>query len=228
MLNVETLTKTVRTNEQELKLLCPTTFAIYPKETVAIIGASGSGKSTLLGLLAGLDSPSSGEIWLNNHALHKMNEDQRAQVRANDVGFVYQSFMLIDSLTAIENIMLPLELAAHKEAKNLADNWIDLVGLSHRPDHFPNQLSGGEQQRVAIARAFACQPKLLFADEPTGNLDETNSQLIEDLLFQLNEENDTTLVIVTHDNQLAEKCDRIFKMQAGVITETTAEVKTKN
>ncbi|AWB67544.1 ABC transporter ATP-binding protein [Saccharobesus litoralis] len=219
ILQVNALTKTVKTNGEELKLLRPTSFTIQPKQTVAIVGASGSGKSTLLGLLAGLDTASTGEIKLAGNDLHHMDEEQRARVRAEHVGFVYQSFMLISSLTALENIMLPLELAGDATPTESAKKWLEQVGLAHRAEHFPNQLSGGEQQRVAIARAFACRPKILFADEPTGNLDAENGKNIQNLLFELNQQQDTTLVLVTHDLHLAHKCQRIFHMQAGVIAE---------
>ncbi|MEC7699896.1 MAG: ABC transporter ATP-binding protein, partial [Pseudomonadota bacterium] len=182
---------------------------------------SGSGKSTLLGLLAGLDQVTEGEIFLDGEALHSMNEEERAILRGNKVGFIFQSFMLVQSLTALENVMLPAEIAGLDNPKALALDILEQVGLKHRAHHFPNQLSGGEQQRVAIARAFITSPKILFADEPTGNLDAKNSEKIEALLFEMNREKGTTLVLVTHDNELAEHCDRQLTMNAGELVETT-------
>ncbi|BFM48268.1 ABC transporter ATP-binding protein [Marinomonas sp. THO17] len=188
-------------------------------ESVAIVGSSGSGKSTLLGLLAGLDVNTSGDILIYDKPFSQLDEEQRAIIRGQYVGFVFQSFHLLPSLQAIENVMLPAELKGDKEARSKAEALLDKVGLSHRLTHYPNQLSGGEQQRVAIARAFASQPKILFADEPTGNLDEDNGKLIVDLLFDLNHSQDTTLVLVTHDNDLANLCDRQLVMSAGQLTE---------
>lgn len=186
-------------------------------ESIAIVGASGSGKSTLLALLAGLDSPSSGEIYLDGQALHLMDEEQRAQLRSGKIGFIFQTFMLVQSLTALENIMLPAQLAGEKDSRQQAELLLDKVGLAHRGQHYPNQLSGGEQQRVAIARAFMVAPKILFADEPTGNLDANNSLNVELLLFALNRDFGTTLVVVTHDRALAKKCDRQLSMEAGCL-----------
>jgi len=202
MIKTSTVTKTVNTSEGSLQILQPISFEVKSGESVAIIGASGSGKSTLLGLLAGLDEVTSGEIYLDNEALHTMDEEQRAVLRGSKVGFIFQSFMLVQSLTALEKIL-------------------EQVGLAHRAHHFPNQLSGGEQQRVAIARAFITSPKILFADEPTGNLDAKNSDKIEELLFELNRNTGTTLVLVTHDNELAAHCDRQLTMHAGELKETT-------
>jgi putative ABC transport system ATP-binding protein len=184
------------------------------------VGASGSGKSTLLGIMAGLDQATSGEVWLNGQALHSLDEDQRAAVRADGVGFVFQNFQLLPALTALENVRLPLEMTQKyslKECQALAQQWLDKVGLGHRMQHYPTQLSGGEQQRVAIARAFACQPSVLFADEPTGNLDRKTGKYIIDLLFEFNEQNQTSLVLVTHDEHLAQRCQRSIHIEDGMI-----------
>ena len=221
MIKANSVTKVVTTSEGSLQILRPISFEVKSGESVAVIGASGSGKSTLLGLLAGLDQVSEGEIFLDNEALHNMDEEERAVLRGNKVGFIFQSFMLVQSLTALENVMLPAEIAGLKNPKALAIDILEQVGLKHRAHHFPNQLSGGEQQRVAIARAFITSPKILFADEPTGNLDAKNSEKIEALLFQMNREKGTTLVLVTHDNELAEHCDRQLTMNAGELVETT-------
>lgn len=209
------------TSEGELQILQPISFEVKDGESVAIVGASGSGKSTLLSLLAGLDEVSGGEIHLDGEPLHTMDEEARARLRGEKVGFIFQSFMLVQSLTAIENVMLPAEIAGYKDAKARAQDILEQVGLSHRAHHYPNQLSGGEQQRVAIARAFIGQPKILFADEPTGNLDAANSDKIEQLLFQMNKDIGTTLVLVTHDNALAQRCQRQLTMLGGALTETT-------
>jgi putative ABC transport system ATP-binding protein len=182
---------------------------------VAIVGASGSGKSTLLALMAGLDSPSSGRVALDGAPLSSLDEDGRAKVRGEKVGFVFQSFQLLPSLTALENVMLPLELRGDAEVRSPAQQILQKVGLGERLDHYPRQLSGGEQQRVALARAFVTRPALLFADEPTGNLDTRTGQAIVDLLFGLNADAGTTLVLVTHDDHLAERCDRILRLDAG-------------
>jgi putative ABC transport system ATP-binding protein len=225
MIETKSVIKKVSTNEGELQILNPISFQVKPGESVAIVGASGSGKSTLLGLLAGLDEVSGGHIFLDGEALHSMDEEARARLRGEKVGFIFQSFMLVQSLTAIENIMLPAEIAGLSDAKKRAQTIIKQVGLDHRAHHFPNQLSGGEQQRVAIARAFITNPKILFADEPTGNLDSVNSQKVEELLFALNKDSDTTLVLVTHDNELADKCDRQLRMTAGDLEEQTVPLK---
>lgn len=224
MIRTQNVTKTVSTSEGELQILQPISFEVKAGESVAIVGASGSGKSTLLGLLAGLDEVSSGEIYLDGDPLHTMNEEARARLRGEKVGFIFQSFMLVQSLTAIENVMLPAEIAGFKDAKARAKAILEQVGLSHRAHHYPNQLSGGEQQRVAVARAFINQPKILFADEPTGNLDAENSEKIEQLLFNMNQEIGTTLVLVTHDSRLAQRCERQLNMQAGSLSETTQTV----
>ncbi|KHT61428.1 ABC transporter ATP-binding protein [Alteromonas macleodii] len=221
MIKANAVTKVVDTSEGSLQILRPISFEVKSGESVAIIGASGSGKSTLLGLLAGLDQVTEGEIFLDGEALHSMNEEERAILRGNKVGFIFQSFMLVQSLTALENVMLPAEIAGLDNPKSLALDILEQVGLKHRAHHFPNQLSGGEQQRVAIARAFITSPKILFADEPTGNLDAKNSEKIEALLFEMNREKGTTLVLVTHDNELAEHCDRQLTMNAGELVETT-------
>ena len=221
MIKANSVTKVVNTSEGSLQILRPISFEVKSGESVAIIGASGSGKSTLLGLLAGLDQVTEGEIFLDGEGLHSMGEEERAALRGNKVGFIFQSFMLVQSLTALENVMLPAEIAGLDSPKALAMNILEQVGLKHRAHHFPNQLSGGEQQRVAIARAFITSPKILFADEPTGNLDAKNSAKIESLLFQMNREKGTTLVLVTHDNELAEHCDRQLTMNAGELVETT-------
>ncbi|WP_299072012.1 ABC transporter ATP-binding protein [uncultured Paraglaciecola sp.] len=219
MITTKGISKTVTTTQGQLQILKPISFDVKAGESIAIVGASGSGKSTLLSLLAGLDEVSSGEIYLDGQAMQNMDEEQRAQLRGEKVGFIFQSFMLVQSLTALENIMLPAEIAGHSDAKKRALDILELVGLEHRASHYPNQLSGGEQQRVAIARAFISEPKILFADEPTGNLDAANSDKIEKLLFELNQNSHTTLVLVTHDSELAGKCQRQLHMQAGELTE---------
>jgi putative ABC transport system ATP-binding protein len=181
------------------------------------------GKSTLLSLLAGLDTASSGEVMLDGEPLHELDEEARAALRAAKVGFVFQSFMLVQSLTALENVMLPAELAGKEDAKEQALALLEKVGLSHRVDHYPSQLSGGEQQRVAIARAFVGSPKILFADEPSANLDSKNGHMIESLLFDLNKQNGTTLILVTHDEALAQKCERIIQIEAGELVQNSTE-----
>ncbi len=227
MIKTAGISKTVTTSQGQLQILQPISFEVKAGESVAIVGASGSGKSTLLSLLAGLDEVSEGEILLDGQAMQNMDEEQRAQLRGAKVGFIFQSFMLVQSLTALENIMLPAEIAGHTDAKKRALDILQKVGLEHRASHYPNQLSGGEQQRVAIARAFISQPKILFADEPTGNLDAANSEKIEKLLFELNHNSHTTLVLVTHDSALANKCDRQLHMQAGELSEIFAEQATE-
>lgn len=225
MIETKQVTKTVSTTEGQLQILQPISFDVKAGESVAIVGASGSGKSTLLSLLAGLDQVSSGEINIDGVGLHTLDEEQRAQLRGAKVGFIFQSFMLVQSLTALENIMLPAEIAGMDDAKQRGQEILELVGLGHRGKHYPNQLSGGEQQRVAIARAFITKPKILFADEPTGNLDADNSDKIEKLLFDLNRDSDTTLVLVTHDTELASKCQRQLQMHAGELQDITPVVK---
>ncbi|AZZ96307.1 ABC transporter ATP-binding protein [Pseudoalteromonas sp. R3] len=215
IIQVKELGKTVSTFEGDLTILSDINFSVKSGESVAVVGTSGSGKSTLLSLLAGLDIASKGEVYLDGEALHQLNEEQRARLRAEKVGFVFQSFMLVQSLTALENVMLPAELAGEKNAKEQAQALLEKVGLAHRVGHYPSQLSGGEQQRVAIARAFIGTPKILFADEPSANLDSKNGQLIESLLFDLNKQHGTTLILVTHDEDLAKQCDRIIHIEGG-------------
>ncbi|MBU0911858.1 MAG: ABC transporter ATP-binding protein [Gammaproteobacteria bacterium] len=207
--------KTVQLTESELTILQDIHLTINQGATVAIVGASGSGKSTLLGILAGLDQASSGEVYLAGQPLHKLTEDERAELRARSVGFVFQSFLLLPSLTALENVTLPAELAGMPDARARGLELLAQVGLSHRADFFPNQMSGGEQQRVAIARAFITKPAVLFADEPSANLDSATGEKIEDLLFELNEQQGTTLVLVTHNHELAQRCQYRFQMHAG-------------
>ncbi len=217
MIETVNLGKTVFSPEGALQILKDVTLKIHEGESLAIIGTSGSGKSTLLGLLAGLDSPSTGCVILNGQNLTSMDEDGRAKMRNQFVGFVFQSFQLIASLTALENVMLPLELAGDKQAKSKASALLERVGLAHRLSHTPIKLSGGEQQRVALARAFVTQPAILFADEPTGNLDSKTGNHIIELLFELNHEQKTTLVLVTHDKELANRCNRKITLEAGEI-----------
>jgi putative ABC transport system ATP-binding protein len=209
------LTKVVRSGEAPLTILDHVRFEVEGGASVAIVGASGSGKTTLLGLLAGLDYPSEGEVWLDGIALSQQNEDQRAALRQRLLGFVFQSFQLLPALTALENVMLPLELAGARDASVKASEWLERVGLAKRKTHYPKQLSGGEQQRVAIARAFAGEPKLLLADEPTGNLDAATGADVASLMFRLNEEHGTTLVLVTHDSIVASRCRRRLSLASG-------------
>ena len=215
LLAAERLTKTVTSGEAPLTILDEVSFEIAPGESVAIVGASGSGKTTLLGLLAGLDRPTAGEVRIDGRALSGLDEDARAALRQRLLGFVFQSFQLLPALTALENVMLPLELAGADDAAARARGWLERVGLTKRTGHYPKQLSGGEQQRVAIARAFAGDPKLLMADEPTGNLDGATGAEIAELMFRLNREHGTTLVLVTHDNALASRCTRRLALASG-------------
>jgi putative ABC transport system ATP-binding protein len=224
IIQTTSVNKKVQTSAGELTILHGIDLAIKAGESVAIVGASGSGKSTLLSLLAGLDIATSGDVLIDNVNLGDLDEEARAKVRADMVGFVFQSFLLIPSLTALENVMLPAELAGKSSAESQARELLDKVGLGERLDHYPNQLSGGEQQRVAIARAFIGTPKILFADEPTGNLDKTTGHKVEDLLFEMNKAYGTTLVMVTHDPQLAQKCDRVLVMDAGQLAERATDV----
>lgn len=214
ILDAQHVGKAVETTEK-LTILQDISFQLNEGDSLAIIGSSGSGKSTLLGLLAGLDVPTDGEILLAGKPLSQMSEDQRASLRAEHVGFVFQSFQLLESLTAVENVMLPLELEGKKNARERAMELLQRVGLGERTHHYPKQLSGGEQQRVAIARAFASNPTILFADEPTGNLDTKTGESIIELLFQLNSEEKTTLVLVTHEARLAERCQHRIQIEAG-------------
>src|SRR6187549_3781556 len=219
VLKAENLTKKVTSPEGMLTIVDDVSLDIAAAESVAIVGASGAGKSTLLALLAGLDSPTSGRITLAGADLTALDEDGRARLRAERVGFVFQSFHLLPSLTAVENVMLPLELAGRRDARSAAMETLARVGLEQRTGHYPRQLSGGEQQRVALARAFVTRPAVLFADEPTGNLDTTTGARIGELLFEMNETSRTTLVLVTHDNALAAKFGRVLRMQAGGLIE---------
>ena len=215
VLKARHLSKQVSSPEGPLTILDQVSLEITRGESIAIVGASGAGKSTLLGLLAGLDVPSEGKIWLGDEEITALDEDGRAALRADNVGFVFQSFHLIPSLTARENVMLPLELTGAGNAASAAMQALRTVGLAARSGHYPHQLSGGEKQRVAIARAFVVNPTLLFADEPTGNLDQQTGDTVIDLLFRMNKEAKTTLVLVTHDAGLASRCDRILQMDAG-------------
>ena len=226
LIKADALTKIVQSGDAPLTILDHVSFAVAPGESIAVVGASGSGKTTLLGLLAGLDRPTTGEVWLDGHALSTLSEDARAALRARLLGFVFQSFQLLPALTALENAMLPLELMGVADAAPRARSWLERVGLGPRVTHYPRQLSGGEQQRVAIARAFAGEPKLLMADEPTGNLDAASGRDVADLMFRLNREHGTTLVLVTHDAVLAGRCVRRLSLEAGrlVQDERTAEV----
>ena len=219
ILSTKNLRKEVSSGNSNLVILEDINLNVEEGESLAITGPSGSGKSTLLGLLAGLDNPSSGEVFLNKIPLHELNEEERAKVRKENVAFVFQSFELLPSLTALENVMLPSELKSRKDPESSAEYFLDRVGLKDRQHHYPNQLSGGEQQRVAIARAFACSSKILFADEPTGNLDPKNGKLISDLLFEVNAESDNALVVVTHDHDLAKKCDKTLRLKLGKVAQ---------
>lgn len=217
VLSVEKLTKTYTSGSKKLTVLKDVSFAIGQGESLAIVGSSGSGKTTLLGLCAGLDTPSDGSVDLYGKSLHTLTEDERAAMRNYYVGFIFQNFQLVSTLTALENVMIPLELNGKPNPVAEGKRLLERVGLGDRYDHYPSQLSGGEQQRVSLARAFSNAPKLLFADEPTGNLDDDTSASIEDLLFELNRENGTTLVIVTHDQELAAKTGRIIRLKGGQI-----------
>lgn len=215
MLEAHQLSKEVSSPEGTLTILRDVSFGIMAGETIAVVGPSGAGKSTLLALLAGLDLPTRGHVDLNGANLSNLDEDGRAILRAESVGFVFQSFHLVPSLNALENVMLPLELASHANAREAARNIIDKVGLADRWSHYPAQLSGGEKQRVAIARAFATEPAVLFADEPTGNLDSRTGANIMELMFDLNRSSSTTLILVTHDHSLAERCERVLALDSG-------------
>ena len=217
MIETRRLIKSVHTTEGLLTILKGIDLRVTEGEVVAIVGVSGSGKSTLLGLMAGLDGATSGDVLLGGKNFSAMDEEQRAMLRGQLVGFVFQSFQLLPSLTALENVMLPIELKGDSSAREKAQQLLSRVGLQERYHHYPNQLSGGEQQRVAIARAFATEAKILFADEPTGNLDTGTGERVIELLFDLNREFSTTLVLVTHDERLAQRCDRIIKLVAGEI-----------
>ncbi|WP_026934211.1 ABC transporter ATP-binding protein [Christiangramia echinicola] len=220
ILSVQKLKKSYSSGSRELTVLEDINFDIEENETFAIVGPSGSGKTTLLGLCAGLDQPDSGNIELCGTLINELNEDQRALLRNQKVGFVFQDFQLIPTLTALENVAVPLELRGDKNASQVGKELLDKVGLGDRFDHYPSQLSGGEQQRVALARAFSTKPAILFADEPTGNLDEETGKKVVELLIDLNTESGTTLVIVTHDMELARKTQRILKLKGGRVLET--------
>lgn len=215
IIQVNNLTREVYTGEDKLVILQDINLQVSTGESIAIVGTSGSGKSTLLGLLAGLDIPTQGTVFLDGEDIFKLNEDERAILRGRLLGFMFQSFQLLPSLTALENVMLPLELSGTDNAREIAHNWLVRVGLKERTGHYPRQLSGGEQQRVAIARAFVTHPKMLFADEPTGNLDAATGAQIIDLMFQINREQGTTLVLVTHDKNLSARCSRVIELVAG-------------
>lgn len=215
ILRAANVSKRVHTADHDLSILENVSFSIEQGKSVAIIGPSGAGKSTLLGLLAGLDTPTEGQIWIGEHDITATDEEGRAAIRAQMVGFVFQTFQLLGSLTALENVSLPMELAGESNVKQRAIDYLDKVGLSARLKHYPKQLSGGEQQRVAIARAFACEPTILFADEPTGNLDQATGLKISDLLFDLNQQSETTLIFVTHEMRLAERCQSIITIDDG-------------
>ena len=222
MVEARQVGKSVKTQDGQLHILSDISLVINKAESVAIVGASGSGKSTLLGLMAGLDQASEGDIWLAGERLNDLDEDARAALRGQSVGFVFQSFQLLPSLTALENVMLPIELKQDPEARHKATRLLQRVGLADRLTHYPNQLSGGEQQRVAIARAFASEANILFADEPTGNLDTETGAKVNELLFDLNAEFATTLILVTHDDRLAARCARTIRLSSGKIVEDSA------
>lgn len=219
MLEVKNLTKNYQTKNGVITVLDNISFSIPKGETFSIVGPSGSGKTTLLGLCAGLDRATSGSVILNGVVLDDLNEDERARIRNDYVGFIFQNFQLIPTLTALENVMVPLELRGMPNATKVSMELLDRVGLADRGTHYPTQLSGGEQQRISLARAFSNSPTILFADEPTGNLDEETGIKVEDLLFQLNKESNTTLVMVTHDNDLAAKTNRIIRLKGGKLVE---------
>jgi putative ABC transport system ATP-binding protein len=223
VLHVQQLGKEVSSPEGTLTILDDVSFTIGAGESVAVVGASGAGKSTLLALLAGLDLPTHGYVELNGTNLSSLDEDGRARLRAENVGFVFQSFHLVPSLNALENVMLPLELGGHEKPRAAAREIIDKVGLGERWSHYPAQLSGGEKQRVAIARAFATEPAVLFADEPTGNLDSRTGAKIMELMFELNRSSSTTLVLVTHDSALADRCDRVLALETGKLVSDSKE-----
>ncbi len=222
IISVEHVFKSVTDSTGTLAILRDIDFALNARETVAIVGASGSGKSTLLSIIAGLDTPSSGTVRLAGQDLFAMDEDQRAELRAQKVGFVFQSFQLLANLSALENVMLPLELANRRDARKVATEMLARVGLSQRLGHYPKVLSGGEQQRVALARAFVVQPAVLLADEPTGSLDFATGEKVMALMFELNREQGTTLVLVTHDSAIATRCDRRITIEAGCVLEAAA------
>ena len=217
IIEARNLSKKVIFNDEEIVILDDINLKVSASSSLAVVGPSGSGKSTLLGILAGLDSPSSGEMYINQNPLHNLSEDARAKIRKNSVAFVFQNFELLSGLNALENVMLPLELKNKRDAKEIAINYLNKVGMENRLMHYPQQLSGGEQQRVAIARAFACEAEVLFCDEPTGNLDSSNSELIANLIFDAFQESSSALIIVTHDLALADRCDQKIELIDGKI-----------
>ena len=217
IIEARNLSKKVIFNDQEIVILDDINLKVSASSSLAVIGPSGSGKSTLLSILAGLDSPSSGEIFINQKPLHSLSEDARAKIRKDSVAFVFQNFELLTGLNALENVMLPIELKGKKNAKEIAETYLEKVGMQNRLTHYPQQLSGGEQQRVAIARAFACEADVLFCDEPTGNLDSSNSELIANLIFDTFMESSSALVIVTHDISLASRCDQKIELVDGKV-----------
>ena len=217
IIEARNLSKKVIFNDQEIIILDDISLNLQAASSLAVVGPSGSGKSTLLGILAGLDSPTSGEIFINQKPLHLLSEEERAGIRKESVAFVFQNFELLSGLNALENVMLPLELKNKKNAKNIAINYLEKVGMQNRLLHYPQNLSGGEQQRVAIARAFACEAEVLFCDEPTGNLDSNNSEMIADLIFDAFQESSSALIIVTHDLSLANRCDQKIELMDGKI-----------
>ena len=217
IIEARNLSKKIIFNDQEIIILDDINLKVSASSSLAVIGPSGSGKSTLLGILAGLDSPSSGEIFINQKPLHNLSEDARAKIRKDSVAFVFQNFELLAGLNALENVMLPIELKGKKNAKAIAETYLEKVGMQNRLTHYPQQLSGGEQQRVAIARAFACEADVLFCDEPTGNLDSSNSELIANLIFDTFMESSSALVIVTHDISLASRCDQKIELVDGKV-----------
>ena len=217
IIEARNLSKKVIFNDQEIVILDDISLKVSAASSLAVIGPSGSGKSTLLGVLAGLDSPTSGEIYINQKPLHNLSEDARAKIRKDSVAFVFQNFELLAGLNALENVMLPIELKGKKNARDIAETYLEKVGMQNRLTHYPQQLSGGEQQRVAIARAFACEADVLFCDEPTGNLDSSNSELIANLIFDTFVESSSALVIVTHDISLANRCDQKIELVDGKV-----------
>lgn len=223
MLKLQNVSRYFGTGNRRIQVLSDVNLEVSAGESIAIVGPSGSGKSTLLGISAGLDSPSNGEVSLAGMSIENLSEDQRSELRRDNVGFVFQNFELIPTLTALENVQIPMDLMGLKNSREAAKNFLESVGLGDRWSHYPSQLSGGEQQRVAIARAFVHNPKIVFADEPTGNLDEETGESIEELLFSLNKKNGTTLILVTHNLQLAEKASRIVALKNGKIVRDQKE-----
>lgn len=228
ILSAQSLKREVHTSSGPLTILNDVSLTLKPGESLAIQGASGSGKSTLLALLAGLDLPEQGSVKINDQEITQLSEDQRASLRADNIAFVFQSFHLMDDLNTLENVALPLELFGHKQANKAALSWLEKLGLAERAKHFPKQLSGGEQQRVALCRAFAIEPTLLFADEPTANLDSNTANLVLDALFSLQKQSQTSMVIATHDQNLAARCDHILRLQGGRLMDARQQQETLN